>query len=197
MKNLLLVNRQNTLSELYIPEDLIQEPKTKIWLKKEVYRAYCKMNKDIKEEGLSSLVLVSAYRSYEYQQKVFNRKVNHLIQDGLSKEEAIEKARTIVAVPGTSEHQIGLAIDITNIDLAKEEDPLIEPFGETDHGKWLDLHAHSYGFILRYPKDKMSITHITYEPWHYRYVGVKHAKAIKKRRMCLEEYILYLNKNQF
>lgn len=194
MKNLVLVNRQNTLSKRYIPEELVQEPNTKIWLKQAVYQAFCKMNQKMKEEGFSSLVLVSGYRTYEYQEKVFNRKVSNLIKEGLSPEEAKEKAPTIVAVPGSSEHQTGLAIDITNIDLAKEEDPLIEAFGETDHGKWLDLHAHRYGFILRYPKDKISITHITYEPWHYRYVGVKHAKAIKKRSLCLEEYILYLNK---
>ncbi|HHX61925.1 MAG TPA: M15 family metallopeptidase [Epulopiscium sp.] len=195
MEVLVLVNRQNTLSELYIPGELVQEPNTKIWLKKVVYEAFCKMNTGIQQEGHSSLVLVSGYRSYVHQQEVFNRKINNLIKEGLTKEEALKKAATIVAVPGTSEHQTGLAIDVTNLCLAKEQDPLIEGFEETDHGKWLSLNSHQYGFILRYPKEKVSITHITYEPWHYRYIGIEHAKAVKELGICLEEYIYYLNKD--
>lgn len=196
MENLILVNSQNTLSKLYIPEDLVLEPNTKIWLRKEVYKAFCKMNNDIKALGLSELVLISGYRSYDYQQKVFDRKVSKLIKDGLGKEEAIKNAKTIVALPGTSEHQTGLAIDVTSSKLAKEEDPLIEEFAKTAHGKWLGLNAYQYGFILRYPKDKVDQTQITYEPWHYRYVGIVHATAIKELGRCLEEYISYLNQNK-
>lgn len=195
MKNPLLVNKQNTLPKTYIPEELVQETNTKVWLRKDVYDAFCVMNKALIDQGLPGLILVSGYRSYDYQQKVFDRKVNTLIGEGLSKEEAVQKAKKVVAIPGTSEHQTGLAIDVTNPDLAKEKDPLIEAFAGTDHGKWLDLNAYKYGFVLRYPIDKVDITHITYEPWHYRYVGTYHAKKIKKLKICLEEYVLFLNKN--
>ncbi len=195
MTHPILVNKYNTLSKFLTPEELVQEPNTQIWMTQELYQAFCKMNRDLTSQGLSSLILVSGYRSYDYQQEVFDRKVNYLIEEGLTDKEAANKAKTIVAMPGTSEHQTGLAIDVTNADLAKEDDPLIEDFGETTHGKWLDLNAHDYGFILRYPEDKVSVTGITYEPWHYRYVGVHHAKEIKKLKICLEEYILYLNKH--
>lgn len=194
MMEILLVNKQNVLPKDYKPSNLVQETNTKIWIQREACSSFCNMNEGINKCDLSSLVLVSGYRSYEYQQQVFERKVNSLIKEGLAKHRAIEKAQTIVALPGTSEHQTGLAMDITNTDLAKKQDPLIEEFADTDHGKWLDLHSQNYGFILRYPKDKTSITNITYEPWHYRYVGIKHAKTIKKLGICLEEYAYYLNK---
>lgn len=191
----LLVNKQHPLSHCYLPGELVKDPVSGKWIRKEVYQAFSDMNQRAQAEGLTALILMSGYRSYHYQQEVFNRKVNKLIQEGLGKEQATKKAQTIVAIPGTSEHQTGLAIDITNADLAKGQDPLIEAFAQTDHGRWLDKHAHEYGFILRYPKDKVSLTHISYEPWHYRFVGANHAGQIKKLKICLEEYILYLNKN--
>jgi len=194
MENLILVNKQNTLSESYEPKRLIQEPITEIWLKKETYKAFLEMNIAIQTTGFTSLILVSGYRPYLYQQKLFNKKVGKLIKEGLNEKEAIKKASTIVAMPGTSEHQTGLAIDITSAQLAKKEDPLIEEFEVTDHGKWLNLYGDQYGFILRYPKQKTHITHISYEPWHYRYVGIGHSKKIKQLGMCLEEYITYLDK---
>lgn len=195
MNSLILVNQQNPLCEDYIPKELIQDGSTQIWIRKDVYQAFYKMNAAIKDEGLTGLVLVSGYRSYDYQQKVFNRKVSILKSEGLTEKDANDKAKKVVALPGTSEHQTGLAIDLTNINLAQESDPLVEKFEKTDHGRWLDSNAHDYGFILRYPKEKTKITHIIYEPWHYRYVGIYHAKRIKKLKICLEEYILYLNKN--
>lgn len=195
MKHPLLVNKQNILARSYIPEELVQEPSTGIWLTKEVFQAFSRMNQAVAGQGLSSLVLVSGYRSYDYQEKIFDRKVNNLIKEGLTYKEAVEKAKKIVAMPGTSEHQTGLAIDLTNIDLAKQKDPLIEGFAATAHGNWLEENAHNYGFVLRYPKDKLSITQIIYEPWHYRYVGSYHGEKIKKLNICLEEYVLYLNTN--
>lgn len=194
MGNKILVNKENLLSKSYIPDSLVQEPSTEIWIKKDVCKAFGEMNKAIQKAEVSKLILVSGYRSYDYQEKVFNRKTSNLIKDGLSKDEARKEASTVVAVPGTSEHQTGLAIDVTNASMAKEKDPLIEEFEQTKHGKWLRLNAHLYGFILRYPKDKMDITHITYEPWHYRYVGVKTARIIKKFNICLEEYIISANR---
>lgn len=193
MKSLILVNGQNMLTQHYKPRGLIQEPVAKIWVKKETYDAFCKMNQAAQTAGLSALVLVSGYRPYVYQEKLFNKKIDNLVKEGLKLEEAIKKASTVVARPGTSEHQTGLAIDLTSDNLAGEQDPLIEVFGETEHGKWLNLYAHHYGFILRYPKDKTHITKITYEPWHYRYVGAEHAGKIKTAGICLEEYIACLD----
>lgn len=195
MNNLILVNAKNPLPRDYRPIELIQDSETKIWLNKTAYKYFCKMDKKIQKQGLSSLVLISGYRPYEYQLNLFNKKVEKLVKDGLSNLDATYKASTIVAIPGTSEHQTGLAIDISNTSLAKEEDPLIERFEETEHGTWLNLHAQEYGFILRYPKDKIDITNISYEPWHYRYVGIDHAKKIKQAGICLEEYITCLNRN--
>lgn len=197
MENLILVNKKNRLSQNYEPKGLMQEPITKIWLKKETYKAFYKMSIAIQAAGFSPIVLISGYRPYLYQEKLYNRKVENLIGEGLSKKEAIKKASTIVAVPGTSEHQTGLAIDITSTGLAKKKDPLIEEFEATDHGKWLKVYGDQYGFILRYPKHKTHITHISYEPWHYRYVGTTHAKRIKQADMCLEEYITYLDINNY
>lgn len=188
MNNLILVNAKNPLPKEYKPKGLIQDPTTKVWIKEIVYKDFLKMNKDIQREGLSSLVLISGYRPYDYQLKLFNKKVDQFIKEGQTKQDAINQAATIVAMPGTSEHQTGLAIDITNECLAQKEDPLIEDFDKTEQGKWLNLYAQDFGFILRYPKDKIHITCISYEPWHYRFVGIYHSKKIKKAGICLEEY---------
>lgn len=193
MDNLIIVNRHNILPKEYVPHELVEDPITKIILTKETYDAFYRMNMAIMANGLSSLILISGYRSYDYQQKLFEAKINKLISQGFTKNKAVSLAATIVARPGTSEHQTGLAVDLTSVDFVNKDDPLIEEFARTDHGKWLDINAHKYGFILRYPKDKTKITHITYEPWHYRYIGSKHAKNIKLFNLCLEEYINYLN----
>jgi len=193
MENLILVNKKNMLPHTYKPKELMQEPMTKIWLKRETYQSFYKMNIAIQLAGFSPFLLISGYRPYLYQEKLYNRKVENLIKEGLSEKDAIKKASTIVAIPGTSEHQTGLAIDISSAGLAKKKDPLIEAFETTDHGKWLKVNGDQYGFILRYPKHKTHITHISYEPWHYRYVGVSHAKKMKQLDMCLEEYITYLD----
>ena len=97
--------------------------------------------------------------------------------------EAKKVAATIVAVPGTSEHHIGLAVDFNSVE---------ESFENTKAFRWLQENAEDYGFVMRYPKDKKSITKIIYEPWHYRYVGVEHAKAMNDLGLCMEEYLEYL-----
>ena len=85
-----------------------------------------------------------------------------------------------IAVPGTSEHSLGLAVDLNSLE---------ESFEQTAQFKWLIEHCAEYGFILRYPKDKEDITGISYEPWHYRYVGEDHAAKIMEQGLCLEEYV--------
>jgi D-alanyl-D-alanine carboxypeptidase len=104
-------------------------------------------------------------------------------ENGLSEEKATEKAATMVARPGTSEHNLGLAVDINSVETSFENSKAF---------KWLQENAEDFGFVLRYPKDKKAITKIIYEPWHYRYVGVEHAKEMNRLGMCLEEYIEYL-----
>ena len=132
-----------------------------------------------------SLISVSAYRTYSYQNTLYNNRVNRCMNENsnLSKEEAKKIAATIVAVPGTSEHHLGLAVDINSVE---------ETFENTKAFRWLQENAADYGFIMRYPKDKQNITKIIYEPWHYRYVGVEHAKEMLRLDMCMEEYLDYL-----
>jgi len=133
------------------------------------------------------LWLSSGYRNDEKQQKLYSEEIEAYYKAGISYEDAVSEAAKSVAPPGTSEHITGLAIDVNGV---------LEDFGGTKEFRWLSEHAQDYGFILRYPKDKQDITHIKYEAWHFRYVGVEHAKKMKELNLCLEEYIDYLNKNQ-
>lgn len=132
----------------------------------------------------NSPLICSSYRSYEKQQSLYQDKVNRLIAQGYSQENARAEAGKAVALPGTSEHQLGLAVDIVdqanqNLD-SSQEDTAVQ--------KWLMEHSWEYGFILRYPSGKSSLTGIIYEPWHYRYVGKDAAEAIHRQGICLEEY---------
>ena len=139
---------------------------------------------DAKEEGVD-LMICSAYRSIERQQELFDAEVAVQMNNGKSKEEAEKITATMIAIPGTSEHHTGLAADI----VTPTHQTLDPEFADTDAGKWLQENAAEYGFILRYPEDKQDITEIIYESWHYRYVGVDHAMAIKENGLCLEEYL--------
>ena len=132
----------------------------------------------------------SGYRSIVRQNRNFLRSVENNMKSGLTLEQAKAKTNKSRAYPGTSEHNLGLAIDI----LVKGNRDLSENFEKTAQFKWLSENAENYGFILRYPKDKTNITEIIYEPWHYRYVGVEHAKKMNELGLCLEEYIEYLEK---
>lgn len=130
----------------------------------------------------------SSYRTQEYQQTLFDRKVEYYKKKGRSQEEAQTLAAQSVAYPGTSEHQLGLALDI--IDNSNWN--LNESQAKTKTQKWLIEHSWEYGWILRYPDGKSDITGIIFEPWHYRYVGRDVAARIHELDMCLEEYLDYL-----
>ncbi|HIZ56155.1 MAG TPA: M15 family metallopeptidase [Firmicutes bacterium] len=134
------------------------------------------------------LYITSSYRSLSFQQGLFNYNVEQLVAAGMTETEALEETRRNIATPGTSDHNLGLAIDVVTGDWYMYHDDLNESFEETPAFAWLSEHAWEYGFILRYPKDKQSITKINYEPWHYRYVGVENAKVIKDLGICLEEF---------
>ena len=134
--------------------------------------------------GLSP-VICSAYRSYEKQEELYRNKADKLIAQGYSRSSAETEAAKEVALPGTSEHQLGLAVDI--VDLSNQN--LDETQESTAVQKWLMAHSWEYGFILRYPSGKSELTGIIYEPWHYRYVGKEAAAEIYEQGVCLEEYL--------
>ena len=131
-------------------------------------------------DGLLPIVY-SGYRSQETQQKIYDRNLAKNLADGYSAEEAEALTRQWVSLPGTSEHQLGLAVDIDS------EDP--EQCSDEAVWAWLLEHCAEYGFILRYPADKTDITGIGYEPWHFRYVGREAAQTIMSEGITLEEYL--------
>lgn len=143
------------------------------------------MISDGNEQGLS-LMVCSAYRTMDKQITLFNEEVEKQKNvNDLPEDEAIQTAKTIVAYPGTSEHNLGLAADI----VATHHQTLDEEFAQTDEAIWLKEHCAEYGFILRYPKGKEDITKIIFEPWHFRYVGTEVAKEIMEKGITLEEYL--------
>ena len=154
------------------------------------YQSYVEMFRDCRNAGHQPMIC-SAYRSQEYQQGLFDRKVQRLLEDSETKYTP-EQARTVaarsVAVPGTSEHQLGLALDIVD----NRNWSLDESQAQMPTQKWLMENSWRYGWILRYPNEKSQITGIIYEPWHYRYVGTEIAAEIYKSGLCLEEYLQML-----
>ncbi len=137
-----------------------------------------------REAGLSP-VICSAYRTQEFQEELYQSQIEKQMALGYSRERAETEAGKQVAVPGTSEHQLGLAVDIVDMSYqlldSSQEDTAVQ--------KWLMEHSWEYGFILRYPDGKSDITGIAYEPWHYRYVGRENAEQIYRASVCLEEYL--------
>ncbi len=181
--NLLLVNQSYILPDGYS----VQTAEVTGSSQKLDYRVvpyYNDMIKAAKADGID-LIPVSGYRTIERQRNNFNRKINYYSSLGYSKAEATRLAAKIVLMPGTSEHNAGLAMDFgTNGNTTLDEN-----FANTKAFKWLSENAADYGFILRYEKDTTNITKVTYEPWHWRYVGVEAAKEIKARGVTLEEYL--------
>ncbi len=185
---LLLVNPWNPLSEGYEPELAAADSAYQVHSGYEVdarcAQALTQMLNDCLTTG-SIPYICSAYRTQAYQQMLFDDKIERLIEEGVSPEKAPEEAATVVALPGTSEHQLGLAVDLID-----ESYPYLNEYQEwTGAQQWLMEHCWEYGFILRYPNGTSEITGIIYEPWHYRYVGENHAQAIRDLDVTLEEYL--------
>jgi D-alanyl-D-alanine carboxypeptidase len=178
-----LVNKQYSLPEDYKPADLIypnvdfifEDKIEKRMMREEAGKALELMFQAAEKDNMH-FAGVSAYRSHQTQITVFN---NYVAKDGE------EKAKTYSAMPGTSEHETGLAIDVTTHDGACAAQ---DCFGDTNEAAWLAEHAHEYGFIIRYPEGKENITGYKYEPWHIRYVGVDAATEIFEAKITLEEY---------
>ena len=148
------------------------------------YDALQEMMDACREAGYEPLIC-SAYRTQETQQDLFNNKVAKLEAEGKSHDEAVQEAGTVVAVPGTSEHQLGLTVDVVDVN----NQNLTEEQEKTPTQKWLIANSWRYGFIHRYPNSKSDITGIIYEPWHYRYVGKDAAQEIFNKGITLEEYL--------
>ncbi len=180
--NLILVNKWNLLPEGHNPT--VTQLANGHAIDERAYPDMQDMMDDCRAEGLQP-VICSSYRTMEKQKTLFNNKVNEYLAQGYSQEKAEQAAGEIVAVPGTSEHQLGLALDI--VDVSNQR--LDESQENTPVQKWLMQNSWKYGFILRYPTDKSDITGIIYEPWHYRYVGKQAAKEIYESGVCLEEYL--------
>lgn len=179
---LLLVNRENPVPEDYETE--LQDIGNQQRLDVRCADALLQMLEDCRAAGNHPYVC-SAYRTQAMQQQLYDNKILRLMIYGESPEEAPELAARSVAVPGTSEHQLGLAVDIidelyTRLDAGQED---------TSTQQWLMENSWRYGFILRYPNGSTDITGIIYEPWHYRYVGEEFAKEIYELDVTLEEYI--------
>ena len=183
-----LVNKNNPLPKDYdnmIETEVVFESWREYYLDVRAADYLERMIDDAKEDGVDLLV-VSAYRTIEYQQQNFDNSVQDRMDNrGMSYDDAYADTLAEVALPGESEHNAGLALDIMCEEYQSMDD---DGFENTDAFRWLDGHAAEYGFILRYPKGKQDVTGIIYEPWHYRFVGLYYANEIKKSGLCLEEY---------
>ena len=202
---LILVNKSNPAGADYVPDDLTEVNTSyttggkSIQLNATVAQAVIELIDAMKKAGIDNVSVTSAYRTYEYQKKLFDKycaeeKENH---PDWSDEEIKNKVLTYSAYPGTSEHQTGLCVDLFtdemeglwNYGSETPKNPYDKGFAETNAFEWLQKHAHEYGFILRFPENKTDITGYAYESWHYRYVGVEHATKIHEQGITLEEYL--------
>jgi zinc D-Ala-D-Ala carboxypeptidase len=185
----ILVNKDNPLDKEYKPNDLVMmdenennfhkyvNPLDKPMISIIILTSFLSMKKDFENVFPKSLLIVdSGYRSYEYQEKIWEDNIKKIGYENTLKK---------VALPGTSEHQTGYAIDIAFINDGIYTDDIND---EDVKVKWLLNNSYKYGFILRYPLGKENITGYSYEPWHYRFVDLKIAKEIYENKITLEEY---------
>lgn len=186
-KELKVVNNYTPLDAGYAPK--VKEvpsvyPANKVcYLTPETLEAYSQMYASMQKANVGEVMIISAYRSYKKQNELFDAQIKLFLEQGYDEAAAKAAAMTTVNPPGCSEHQLGVSIDFSTDGTTQRT------FGTLAQGIWLSENAHRYGFILRYPANKVSITGIDYEPWHFRYVGVEHATYIYTHGLCLEEYI--------
>ena len=173
---LILVNADHPLPEDYTVT--LKPLRNGHQVDERIYPELQQMFDDARAAGIFPLINES-YRTAERQQQIMDKYIAGYEAAGYSHDEAVKKAREIVALPGTSEHQLGLALDI----IAEYDSD------STATWKWLKENCWRYGFILRYPADKEAVTGYSYEPWHFRYVGVPTAQEITEQGLCLEEYL--------
>ncbi len=173
----LLVNKQNPIPEEYDPT--LEETIGGYYFREDGVEALEEMIDAAADDGIT-LTIISAYRSNERQTTNYNNRVDQYISEGKTEAEAKELTEMFIAPPGTSEHTLGLAVDFNS---------LYQSFEGTKEYEWLIENCAEFGFILRYPKDKVAVTGFSFEPWHYRFVGTNHSIEIMERGICLEEYL--------
>ena len=181
---LVLVNKHQSIPDDYqVTLGAIKTMKGTQYCDERIIDDYLAMLQAAQDDNIA-LQVCSPYRTSEYQETLFNDHIKKYMRKGLSYMEAFQLSSVAVTVPGASEHQIGLALDI----VTPSHQQLTESFADTSAGKWLAENCYKYGFILRYPKGKEYITGIEFEPWHFRYVGVEAATVITERGITLEEF---------
>lgn len=181
---LILVNKDNPVPEDY--EVKLTDLTNGNQVDSRIYPKLQEMFDDARSYGMD-LFVREGYRTREDQQSIMDNRVEAYEAEGYSEEEALEFAKQYVAEPGTSEHELGISVDINANNDVSDDDTIYT---------WLDENAYKYGFIKRYPENKIDITGINNEPWHYRYVGLKAAQEMKDMDLCLEEYLDYLSENE-
>ena len=188
---MILVNRAHPITEDYPVETKECGSATAInkTLQTEAANAFLSMQAAAAKDGVD-VRMQSGYRSVSYQKKLYDNKTQYYRNKGLSESAAREKAATIVNPPGCSEHNCGLAADLNS----PEHTTLDTGFADTAAFRWLCENAEQYGFILRYPKEAESVTGITYEPWHWRYVGAENAALLNRSGLCLEDAVAVLQR---
>ena len=185
-----LVNSSHRISKDFVPE-MVQYKNTSYYLNDEAAASLARMLADMEEELGEAPMVVSTYRSYERQEEVYNRDVNSAVESGVDIADAIKGTSRYIALPGASEHQTALAVDLSN------DGSLEENFIETEAGVWIRENCHNYGFVVRYPKEKEKYTGIGYEPWHIRYLGQPFSDILYENDWCLEEFIAYMKRNKY
>ena len=182
-----LVNKTHSLSETYIPElvELSGLPAEGdgLKLRTEAAEALYSMLSAMAEDGINPCNVISCYRSYAYQLQLVTEKVEKRVANGQNRDTAYDQVTMSTAPAGSSEHQMGLAIDFSASSATSVS------FANTAAGAWLKENAWKYGFILRYPADKAAVTGVTYEPYHFRSVDIPHAYYMTQNGLCLEEYL--------
>ncbi|MGL4484806.1 MAG: M15 family metallopeptidase, partial [Anaerovoracaceae bacterium] len=173
-----LYNYENFMSQDYVPK--LGNVGNKQQMEELAAEAFLAMYGAAEKDGII-LTPMSGYRTHKKQRSNFAKYFEENLAAGMLPEAALDETLKLNAIPGSSEHEAGLAMDIVT-----EDDPKFEG---TPEFNWLEENAANYGFILRYAAEKKPITHIDYEPWHYRFVGTNHAKKIKKEELSLEEYL--------
>lgn len=180
---LTLVNEDYPMEENYEPT--LKKVQGDYQVDARIVKPLKKMIQDAEKEGVN-LVVCSAYRSVRRQKQVFNESMQDRLDQGMNYWDAYQDTALSVALPGSSEHSLGLAVDL----VSNQYTGLDEEQAKTKEAKWLKKNCHKYGFILRYPSEKTKETGIVYEPWHYRYVGIEDATKIMEQNVTLETYLM-------
>jgi len=184
----ILTNKQNKVSESFVPSDLVVPSGCQYQMERTAANALVELLSAAKSNGIYDLVLYSGYRTYASQKSKYETRTNKYLSQGYSRAEAEAKAGEYIAPPGASEHHTGLAADVSSSTIVNKYGYLSDEFDTTNSYRWMRDNCANYGFIIRYQKGKEGITGYSYEPWHIRYIGKEHAVACTALGITYEEY---------